>query len=123
MRLESLHYQQDFNVDGNYPGHRTQSFLTPSVKEEIGHIVRGDHGEIICLIERIVIVVHINTQLQADRTWIHADGWNDWAGVCLLTPDAPQLQVLVFIDINQTGITRIPRLPDGSRNGKPLMSN
>lgn len=24
-----------------------------------------------------------------DRTWIHADHYNMWAGVCYLTPDAP----------------------------------
>ena len=24
-----------------------------------------------------------------DRTWIHNDGWNNWAGVLYLTPNAP----------------------------------
>jgi hypothetical protein len=24
-----------------------------------------------------------------ERSWIHADGWNNWAGVLYLTPDAP----------------------------------
>jgi hypothetical protein len=24
-----------------------------------------------------------------ERSWIHTDGWNNWAGVLYLTPDAP----------------------------------
>ena len=31
--------QQDFNVDGNYPGHRTKSFLTPGIADYISKIV------------------------------------------------------------------------------------
>ena len=31
--------QQDFNVDGNYPGHRTIPFINDSTKEAINNIV------------------------------------------------------------------------------------
>ena len=31
--------QQNFNVDGNYPGHRTISFINDSIKEAISNIV------------------------------------------------------------------------------------
>ena len=34
--------QQDFNVDGNYPGHRTKSFLNKSIADYIGEIIGGE---------------------------------------------------------------------------------
>ena len=37
---------QDFNVDGNYPGHRTQSFLTPSVQEWIAKACTKLQGQV-----------------------------------------------------------------------------
>jgi len=37
---------QDFNVDGNYPGHRTISFLTDDLKKSIQEIVRPFAGEV-----------------------------------------------------------------------------
>jgi len=40
-----------------------------------------------------------------DRTWIHNDGWNNWAGVLYLTPNAP---------VNSG--TGIYRFKDGTRN-------
>ena len=38
---------QDFDVDGNYPGHRTKSFLTDSIKEYIGEHLEPLHGKIL----------------------------------------------------------------------------
>ena len=37
--------KQDFNVDGNYPGHRTKSFLNESIANYIGEIVGGSQRE------------------------------------------------------------------------------
>ena len=113
---------QDFNVDGNYPGHRTQSFLTPSVKEEINSHIRAHHGEIIWPDREDSYCGAFQYTTASDRTWIHADGWNDWAGVCYLTPDAPLTAGTALYRHKETGITRIPRLPDGER-AEPLMSN
>ena len=38
--------QQDFGVDGNYPGHRTVSYLNDGIKETIGNIIRPFAGEV-----------------------------------------------------------------------------
>ena len=34
--------KQDFNVDGNYPGHRTKSFLNDNIAEWISKIVGAE---------------------------------------------------------------------------------
>ena len=40
-----------------------------------------------------------------DRTWVHNDSWNNWAGVLYMTPNAPV-----------TAGTGIFRFKDGTRN-------
>ena len=55
-----------------------------------------------------------------DRSWVHVDGWNNWAGVLYMTPDAP---------LNSG--TGLYRFKDGTRfeyeqklrNNKKLMDN
>ena len=78
---------QDFNVDGNYPGHRTKSFLNQGIADYISKVV-GAEVDMNGLGEDSYCGAYQYTTA-ADRTWIHADGWNDWAGVVYLTPDAP----------------------------------
>ena len=78
---------QDFNVDGNYPGHRTISFLTDDLKKSIQEIVRPFAGE----------VTHWGGDYSGsyqyttayDRSWIHSDSTTGWAAVLYLTPNAP----------------------------------
>ena len=57
---------------------------------------------------------------QNDRTWIHADGWNTWAGVCYLTPNAPASGGTGIFRHKETGLSMTPRLEDGSRNEELL---
>ena len=78
---------QDFNVDGNYPGHRTISFLTDDIKKSIQEIIRPFAGE----------VTHWGGDYSGsyqyttayDRSWIHSDSTTGWAAVLYLTPNAP----------------------------------
>jgi len=82
---------QEFSVKGNYPGSRTKSFWTNDVKEAIeyympwaGKITNtfgAENGEGYCGAFQLTTAI--------DRTWIHSDPNNMWAGVCYLTPDAP----------------------------------
>jgi len=111
--------QQDFNVDGNYPGHRTKSFLTQNIADWIGQIVGGE-VDMEGLGEDSYCGAYQYTTA-ADRTWIHADGWNDWAGVVYLTPDAPASGGTGIYRHKPTGHYAMPRLADGSRN-ETLMS-
>lgn len=111
---------QDFNVDGNYPGHRTQSFLTPSVQEWIAHHLRGVHGEPTWPKEEDTYCGAFQYTTATDRTWIHCDGWNDWAGVCYLTPDAPVTGGTGIFRHKSTGLIACPRNEDGTRNEELL---
>lgn len=83
---------QEFSVKGSYPGNRTKSFLTEDVKDTIANIVRFAGGNVTDWFvypdgDTYTGAFQMCTSL--DRTWIHSDYYNMWAGVCYLTPDAP----------------------------------
>lgn len=110
--------QQDFGVKGNYPGQRTQPFLTDSVKEHIAKHLRGIHGEPLWPDDNCedCYCGAFQWTSQRDRTWIHPDGWNDWAGVCYLTPDAPPSGGTGIFRHKATGLVSLPMLPNGERD-------
>lgn len=111
--------QQDFNVDGNYPGHRTKSFMNQSVADYISSIVGAEMDWDPENFEESYSGAFQYTT-QNDRTWIHADGWNTWAGVCYLTPNAPASGGTGIFRHKETGLSMTPRLEDGSRNEELL---
>jgi len=88
---------QDFSVKGNYPGQRTRSFATEDLKKIIQRYVLSFGGRI----TQFPIPKSDNSDANEiyngafqfttsrDRSWVHTDGWNNWAGVLFLTPDAP----------------------------------
>lgn len=83
---------QEFSVHGNYPGMRTKSFLNDSLKEVINALVSHAAGGVTDWLvdengDGYTGAFQICTA--EDRTWIHSDYNNMWAGVCYLTPDAP----------------------------------
>lgn len=80
---------QKFEVSGNYPGLRTKPFLTEDTKNTIGDIIRYAGGDITHWFEDSGYTGAFQICTAQDRTWIHADQFNTWAGVCYLTPDAP----------------------------------
>jgi hypothetical protein len=90
VRNFALH--QEFSVRGNYPGIRTKSFLTDSNKEVINSLVSHAAGGVTDWLldensDGYTGAFQICTAM--DRTWIHSDYNNMWAGVCYLTPDSP----------------------------------
>ena len=105
---------QPFNVKGNYPGKRTKSFLTSNVSDYIGQII-GEEMDVEGLSEDTYCGAYQYTTA-SDRTWIHCDGWNDWAGVVYLTPDAPASGGTGIYRHKPTGEYSMPRLADGSSN-------
>lgn len=90
--VRNLALAQEFSVRGNYPGMRTKSFLSDSVKEVINSLVSHAAGGVTDWLldengDGYTGAFQICTA--EDRTWIHSDYNNMWAGVCYLTPDAP----------------------------------
>ena len=79
---------QDFSVKGNYPGARTKPFFTDDVKQAIEHYMQFA-GKITNTFENSGYTGAFQIATANDRTWIHSDPHNMWAGVCYLTPDAP----------------------------------
>ena len=90
---------QDFSVRGNYPGQRTISYANEELKSIIQTFVEPFGGKIV----DFPIPSEENDSSNAakiyngsfqyttsrDRSWVHIDGHNNWAGVLFLTPDAP----------------------------------
>jgi hypothetical protein len=79
-----------FTVTGNFPGQRTTPVINQYVKDAIQNLIRPHGGEV----KDWMDAPHQYTGsfqycVATDRTWIHADIYNTWAGVCYLTPDAP----------------------------------
>ena len=79
---------QEFSVRGNFPGLRTKSFFTNDVKSAIEHYMQFA-GKITNTYEQSGYTGAFQIATAVDRTWIHSDPYNMWAGVCYLTPDAP----------------------------------
>lgn len=81
-----------FSVKGNYPGQRTRSMIGEGVKDIIQKYVEPFGGKITEWDDR-EIEGNYNGSFQyttsRDRSWIHTDGNNNWAGVCYMTPNAP----------------------------------
>ena len=97
--IETRNYilTQEFSVKGNYPGQRTQSYAKSHLKDIIQKYIEPYAGKITLF----PIPKSDNSDSSAiyngsfqyttaiDRSWIHTDKWNNWAGVLYLTPDAP----------------------------------
>jgi hypothetical protein len=79
--------QQEFQVRGNFPGERTESFLNENIKEIIQKILQPIAGQVTSWGGDYTGSFQYTTA--RDRSWIHSDSYTDWAGVCYLTPDAP----------------------------------
>ena len=111
--------QQDFDVDGNYPGHRTKSFMNQSVADNISEILGAEMDWDPENFEDSYSGAFQYTT-QDDRTWIHADRWNTWAGVCYLTPNAPVSGGTGIFRHKESGLSTAPRFEDGTRNEELL---
>ncbi len=88
---------QEFLVRGNYPGQRTVSYANNYLKDIIQKYVEPFGGKItffpIPKEDGSDAAGIYNGSFQfttsKDRSWVHIDGYNNWAGVLYLTPNAP----------------------------------
>lgn len=100
--VRSFALSQEFDVIGNFPGARTKSFLTLEIKSAIQHWMNFA-GKITTWFEDSGYSGSFQIATAEDRTWIHTDYNNMWAGVCYLTPDAPISSGTAFYRHNATG--------------------
>lgn len=88
---------QDFLVRGNYPGQRTISYANESLKTIIQKYIQPFGGKItefpMPKEDGSDASKIYNGSFQfttcKNRSWVHIDGFNNWAGVLYLTPNAP----------------------------------
>ena len=84
--------KQEFKIRGNYPGQRTVSYATEEIKSIIQKWIYPFGGKITHFpMEKSDSNYNGAFQYTTsrNRSWIHVDSWNNWAGVLYLTPDAP----------------------------------
>ena len=88
---------QDFKVRGNYPGQRTISYANQHLKDIIQEYITPFGGKIVEFPmpdetnkdDNNIYNGAFQYTTSRDRSWIHVDGFNNWAGVLYMTPDAP----------------------------------
>jgi len=131
--LREFALKQDFNVDGNYPGHRTRSFLKDSdypiglvpfatgpdyistMQQKIADIVRPFAGEITWWGDEEYTGAFQYTTAK-DKSWIHVDHITSWAAVLYLTPNAPITAGTGLFRHKLTGWTTEPYFDNGNVN-------
>jgi len=99
---------QDFLVRGNYPGQRTISYANNQLKDIIQEYIEPFGGKIIDFPipkdDDSDAATIYNGSFQyttsRDRSWVHIDGYNNWAGVLYLTPNAPVTSGTSFYNFN-----------------------
>ena len=90
METREFILTQEFNVRGNYPGVRTRSFATEEIKNMLQAYVGPSGGNITQFpMEEEAYNGAFQITTSRDRSWVHTDGWNNWAGVLYMTPNAP----------------------------------
>ena len=97
--METRNYvlTQEFKVRGNYPGQRTRSFANNHLKDIIQDYITPFGGKITEFPmpdetnkdDNNIYNGAFQYTTSRDRSWIHVDGFNNWAGVLYMTPDAP----------------------------------
>ena len=88
---------QEFMVRGNYPGQRTISYANQHLKDIIQEYILPFGGKITEFPmpkddgSEASTIYNGSFQFTTsrDRSWVHIDGFNNWAGVLYMTPNAP----------------------------------
>lgn len=103
--VRSFALEQPFDVKGNYPGSRTKPYLPDDVKNAIQYWM-SFAGKITDWFENTGYTGAFQLATAQDRTWIHSDHFNMWAGVCYLTPNAPHTGGTALYRHKETGLHR-----------------
>jgi hypothetical protein len=87
--VRSFALQQEFGPRENFPGNRTVSFINHGTKDTIATILRNAGGNIINWNDQDGLSGSFELATSNERSWIHTDHYNTWAGIIYLTPEAP----------------------------------
>jgi len=104
---------QEFSVQGNFPGLRTKSFLDQGIKDAIQTIIWNAGGEVTEWHARDGLSGSFEMATSQNRSWIHTDHFNTWAGICYLTPDAPITGGTGLFQYRANGAVRASELTEG----------
>lgn len=96
--------QQEFK-HYKYPGLRTKSFLTEDTKNTIQNLLMNAGGIVTNWNQEDGLTGSFELATSTDRSWIHTDHYNTWAGVLYLTPDAPLSGGTGIYQYKKTGAT------------------
>ena len=96
--------EQEFFVEGNFPGYRTKPFPSENAKRMIGDNLRPFAGEITKW--ETEYTGSFQYTPAEDRSWIHSDSYNEWAAVLYLTPDAPITAGTGIFKHKESGMTK-----------------
>jgi len=115
IETREMALKQNFEVQGNYPGKRTKSFAKKGsgAYNLIQKAIEPMAGKITWWPDDSYTGSFQYTTSR-DRSWIHADQHNNWAGVLYLTPDAPVTGGTGLFKHKETGLDRAPRKADGT---------
>ena len=99
---------QDFMVRGNYPGQRTISYANQYLKDIIQEYIMPFGGKITEFPmpkedgsdASGIYNGSFQYTTSRDRSWVHIDGFNNWAGVLYMTPNAPLSSGTAFYKFN-----------------------
>lgn len=108
--VRSFILQQEFK-QYEYPGLRTKSFLTEDTKETIQKLLLNAGGLVTNWNQTDGLTGSFELATARDRSWIHTDHFNTWAGVLYLTPDAPLSGGTGIYQYKKTGATVASQLP------------
>ena len=109
MTIRNFALNQNFNITGNYPGHRTESLINEEAEEKLSSIVKGTWGDDVDFPRHEGSYQGCYQHAVAwEKSWIHYDHWNEYACVIYLTPDAPLHTGTALHKHKATGITEKP---------------
>jgi len=99
---------QQFTVTGNFPGQRTMSYANEHLKDTIQRYIEPFGGKITVFPipkqdnsdNKEIYNGAFQYTTCRDRSWIHTDKWNNWAGIVFLTPEAPLSAGTAFYRFN-----------------------
>jgi hypothetical protein len=100
--VRSFAIQQPFEIKGNFPGARTKPYCSDDIKGAINQIMQFAGG-VTDWFDGQDCNGCFQITTASDRTWIHSDFYNRWAGVLYLTPDAPHTSGTALYRHKETG--------------------